>query len=246
VLSACGDDDGGGDTDAFIAEADELCTTESREVNRLFAERGNPQSPEELAALLEERIPLTEQTVTELRELEPPEESSDDFDSFTSSLEERNELLREQQQAASRGDEPTVQRTDAEIRDVDQRTGEVAEEIGFEACAGRLPEEEQEEVRAVLEDVTTTGDPAHCTEDYTETFVEGGGGLEACRKGESDQAAQADSVEIGEISGVSQTSATAEVTFSGGANDGKTLVHFMVYEDGRWKVDGAVEASPGE
>jgi hypothetical protein len=242
-LSACGDDDGGGAED-FIADADEICKTEVQEINRLFAELGNPTGPEELAILLEDRIPISEQAISDLRELEPPEESSDDFESFLSDFEERNELLREQQRAASQADQPAVERTDAEIRDVDRRSVQLAEKIGFEACANKLPEEEQDEVEAVLNDITTTGDPAHCTEDYTENLVESAGSLEDCRRAESDQAAQADSVEIGPIGGVSETSANAEVTFRGGANDGKTLTHFLVFEDGRWKLDGVVEVPP--
>lgn len=237
ALAACGGDDEGSDKEDFIAEADAACIETSEEINELYAEEGLPQSFEEDVDLLAQRLPISEEGTETASTFEPPEDLADDYDEYLAARESFVDLLRQQLEVGESGDEGQFQSFGPRLKEQADTIDAAGEEVGLQACAQVLPEDQAGDVRAVIEDTATTGDPAHCTEDYTENFVESSGGPEECRKGEEDPANQADSVEISDVKGVDETYARGEVVPSGGPADGRTLIVELVFEDDRWKVD---------
>ena len=241
VLAACGDDDGGDSTDDFIAEADAGCVEGAKEINELYAQEGIPQTFEEDVDLLSKRLPISEQGVEDASALEPPEEVADEYDEYLAQRETFVDLLRQQLQAGEAGNEAEYQGFGPQLQEAGDAIDEAGEEVGLEACAQILPEDQVEEVTAVLEEGIKS-DPANCTERYSESFLETIGGLEACREAESDSSNDPDSVEISNVKGVDEVYATAEAVPSGGPNDGKTLFIELVFVDDSWKVDTVTQA----
>jgi hypothetical protein len=175
--------------------------------------------------------------VEEVSAIEAPDELSDQYDEYLAARGAFLDVLHQTQQAGEAGDEAEFQRLNAQLEERSDAIDVAGEKVGLKACAQVLPEDQVADVRAVIEDTATTGDPAHCTEDYTDNFVEASGGPEGCEAGEKDPANQADSVDISEVKGVDEVYARAVVTPSGGPADGQELIVELVFEDGRWKVD---------
>lgn len=244
VLAACGDDDDRSANEEFIAEADAGCVETSRESNELYAKEGLPASFEEDVELLEKRLPISEEGVERASTVEPPEELADDYDEYLAERETFIDLLRQQLQVGQAGDEAAYIEFRGRLEDSSDVIDEAGRWVGLGACAQVLPEEQAEDVRAVIEDTATTGDPAHCTEDYTENYVEAGGGLEQCKSGESEAENQAESVEISDVKGVDEVYAIATAMPTGGSADGQELLVELVFEDGRWKIDAITPLSP--
>jgi hypothetical protein len=238
ALAACGGDGGGSENDDFIAEADAACTDSTREINELYAQEGTPQSFEEAVALGAKRLPISEEAVEKVSAIEAPDDLADDFDEYLAQREQYLDLLRQQQQAGEAGDQASFDQLNAELGETSDAADAAGEQVGLEACALVLPEDQVDEVTAVVEDTATTGDPAHCTEDYTENYVESSGGRAACEEGEQDPNNQLDSIEVTEVKGVDEVYAFVIATATGGPIDGSQEVQIdLVFEDGRWKID---------
>jgi hypothetical protein len=251
LMAACGGDDDGDSTEDFAAEADALCIETAEEVTALFNEEGIPQSFEEDVALLAKRLPIGEELLAEASDLDPPEDIADEYEAYLAELEENVALRNDALDAGEAGDESSYQSYLPRFEAQGDAIDAAAEASGLEACAGILPEDQVADVEAVIQDTATTGDPAHCTEDYTANFVESQGGPEACEQGERDPANQADSVAVTEVKGVDEVTARAEVTITGGPLDGDDAFVELIFEDGRWKVDAlfpavAPDETPGE
>jgi hypothetical protein len=244
LLAACGDDDEGSGSEDFLAEADAACIDGGKRINELYAEEGIPQSFDEDVDLLGKRLPLSEQGVEEASALEPPDDLADEYDEYLAERETFVDLLRQQLEAGEAGNEAQYQSFGPQLDESSDAIDQSAEEVGLEACAQILPEDQVEDVRAVIDDTATTGDPAHCTEDYTENYVEGNGGLERCETGENDPANQAESVEISDVKGLEDVYATASVVPTGGPGDGQELIVELVFEEDRWKIDAIFPVQP--
>jgi hypothetical protein len=241
VLAACGDDDGSS-TDDFVADADAGCVESAKEINELYAAEGLPQSFEEAVALLDKRLPISEEGVQKASELEAPDDVADDYDEYLAQRETFIDLLRQQLQAGKAGDEDKFNGFNAQLDETSDAIDAAGEQVGLEACAQILPDDQVEEVTTVLEEGIKS-DPANCTERYTDTFVEAIGGPDACRESESDSSNDPESVEVSDVKGIDEVYATAEAVPSGGPNDGKTLLVELVFEDDTWKVDSVTPVS---
>jgi hypothetical protein len=100
---------------------------------------------------------------------------------------------------------------------------------------------EEDEVAEVVEEASTSTDPADCTELLTQDFVEqtefqrGAGAVEACEEDAAETAA--DSVDVAEVEVDGDTAtATAAIT-DRGSFGGQTVEISLAREDDQWKLD---------
>jgi hypothetical protein len=130
ALAGCGGD---GDErlsrEEFVEQATAIC---DRAETRL-GELGAPGSIEELEAYAREAQTVTDDTVAELRELEPPEALEDGFESYLARVEEVIGQLGELEEAAGAGNEAEASRIAGAIGD-SAEAEDAARAAGLEAC----------------------------------------------------------------------------------------------------------------
>jgi hypothetical protein len=115
--------------------------------------------------------------------------------------------------------------------------------VALGACDDDGNGQDADEITAAIEFVTTSGDPAACTEAQTQRFVEqvgdettGQAAVKECERNAVDPVAE--TIEVSNIE-VDGESATAEGAITGTLFDGQTIAVALVKEDGQWKLDEA-------
>ena len=73
ALTACGDS--GSSSEDFVAEADEICVEQVRDFQAVEDRLGSSTSLEQEAKMQKELLPIREESLASLEELEAPEES---------------------------------------------------------------------------------------------------------------------------------------------------------------------------
>jgi len=237
---------GGSDTDEFRSDADEICTDAAEQTNEVLNELGVAQSVEDDVAITEALLPIREESLSQLEDLDPPRKLRSDYEDFLSLTEERIANDEAFLEAAAAGDQDAIESLTAEVQELGADRREVGRALGFKACAEKLPKKEEKKVRAVMEETVTEADPAFCTEKYTENFVESVGGLEACETAESDPANAADSIEIESVRGIAKIYAIVVLVPEGGPNDGQAGEFELVYVDGVYKREAIFAAPPAD
>jgi hypothetical protein len=131
LVPACG---GGGDEglsrEEFISRGDAICD----EYDQRTEQVEDPESLDDVERFVEETRTLIRDGVDELKELEPPEELADDYNRWTSQIEENIGLLDDLEAAAAAGDEAQVQEILAEAEQAGAQADRLAGEMGFEEC----------------------------------------------------------------------------------------------------------------
>lgn len=98
----------------------------------------------------------------------------------------------------------------------------------------------------VIETSATSDDPADCealaSRAFLEQtqFIEGGEAIEGCEEDAREEGNDPKSVEVSRVE-VEDSTATADVAFSGGSFDGQTVSVALLEENGDWKLDEVVE-----
>lgn len=248
ALAACGGGDDG-DTEDFVAQADQICAGGTADVVELATEQGVPQSAEEDAAQTEQRVALQRDTTERLQALEAPDDAAADYDDFLSAREGVSANEEQYGELAKQGvplEDPKVQQLDAAYYGLLDEADAAAERVGLQDCARQLPTDVEQQVGSEVEETLETGDPAFCTEKYTESFVqEAYGGLEECEKSES-APGDADPVTIEDVGGVEGVSAFVRFVPERGPEQGNLAQVNLVYEDGTYKRDSIVPIPPEE
>lgn len=126
--ASCG---GGVSREDFVAEADPICAR----VTSAVKEIPEPQSAEEIVPFLEETIPLVEDGLDDLRDVEPPEEDQDTFDEWIDILEQQNDKAEEALAAAQAGDQATFEAAFAELDELNAEGNDLAADLGLDDCA---------------------------------------------------------------------------------------------------------------
>ena len=116
---------------AFVEQATAICSRAEERVGAL----AQPESVEEVEAYAREARAITEEGVSDLRELEPPEELEDGFERYLEQADEVVVLLGELERSAAAGDEAEARRISGRIQD--------AAEAGAAARAAGIPECEE-------------------------------------------------------------------------------------------------------
>jgi hypothetical protein len=132
-----------GAKEAFIEEADALCTDYQAKVAPIKAEleelegEAEPESPENELALgevLGEAIAEAEAELEALRELEPPPGDSATIEKMLATAEEGNALGTEAAGALEEGDTSRFGELAGEVQATNNRAKTIAEGYGFQVC----------------------------------------------------------------------------------------------------------------
>ena len=222
---------------SFRRAADKICTQSMRNGAEYDLEHGPVASLEEDIARTETFVEDNRDILADLEELDPPKKLRAGYEDYLDARQERITLDEEFLEVAATGDEAALQESGPDYEANFERRRETARAIGLTACAFDLSKREAKKVRAIIKETFLQGDPAFCTEKYTEIFVEKVvGGLERCEADEGNPELAYDDVEFRDVFGVDKVAATARITVSGGsAGDGQGLIVEMYYEDGLYK-----------
>ena len=132
--AACGGDDGGGERltqEEFEEQGNAICESHNADMEAAFTEQfgeaeQEPSADEVEAFIDDEIVPLIEDQISELRDLNPPEDIEGDFESL---LDDAEEALEEA--ADTPGEEVLAEDAPDPFEDVNARS----EELGLTACA---------------------------------------------------------------------------------------------------------------
>jgi hypothetical protein len=134
VLVACGGGDGSGDRlseEEFRQQANGICA----DYNERIADLGSPTSPEDIPDYVERGIPVIEEGIARLRELNPPEDLEDDFNTMLDETEKAIPAARKLSEAAAEEDAAAVQEAISEGQEADAESDRLATELGLDECA---------------------------------------------------------------------------------------------------------------
>jgi ABC-type glycerol-3-phosphate transport system substrate-binding protein len=134
VLAACGGGDASSERlseEDFREQANAICT----DYNEQIADLGSPASPEDIPDYVERGIPIIEEGIAKLRELNPPEELADDYDRMLDETEKTIPVARQLSEAAADEDAEAVQEAISLGQEADAESDRIAREMGLESCA---------------------------------------------------------------------------------------------------------------
>jgi hypothetical protein len=149
-IAGCG---GGSDSlsaDDFRSQADAVCADSEREIDALT----DPTSNDQVLAYLRAALPVQQAQLDRLRELDPPEELQDDFDSAVGLLEQQIDAADAAADRIEAGEDPEAVLTEAgpNIESLGDQADERAQALGLTVCG---QDDEDEGTTA-----TTPEDPA--------------------------------------------------------------------------------------
>ncbi len=119
----------------FIARADALCEAADEKTQDLEP----PKSPEALTRFVDEAQAITATLLSDLRELEPPEEDREVIDRMLGKIEEAMSYLPQIKAAADERDLQEVSRLGEELQRAAAEANETAREYGLERCGRAEP-----------------------------------------------------------------------------------------------------------
>ena len=133
LASGCGGDSGGDrlSADEFRQQANAICEKYNEKIKAI----DSPSSPEELDNSVDEVVPVMQQGIDELRGLEPPAESADDYDRMLDETEKAIPAARQLGEAAANNDPAAVQRALKAGQQADDASDEIATDLGLTGCA---------------------------------------------------------------------------------------------------------------
>ncbi len=89
---------------------------------------------------VDQAIPIIEEGVAELRELEPPEDLEADYDRMLAETERSIGVARDLRDAAAGGDQQAVQDALEKGNAADSESDEIARDLGLDECADESDE----------------------------------------------------------------------------------------------------------
>jgi hypothetical protein len=133
----CGGGGGGRLSEAeFREQANAICL----EYDRRIEDLGEPGSLEEVPEFVNQAIPIIEEGLAELRELEPPEELEADYDRMLDETERSVGVAERLRDAAAEGDQQAVQDALEEGNAADSESDRIARDLGLDECADESDE----------------------------------------------------------------------------------------------------------
>jgi hypothetical protein len=239
ALAACGDS--GSSSEDFVAEADEVCIEQVRDFQAVEDRLGSSTSLEQEAKLQKELMPIREESLASLEELEAPEESEKAWKRYLDLRRELRDLRTDQLELLEKGDEEALEPLNEKISDRNDELDEVGREAELLACASVLPKDQAKEAEEVVEEVALTTDPKRvCDELVTQNYLDVGfeGKFEECVKFQKEEADNfAEDLKVKKVDGVADTSASVTITEEGGMYDGEESTWVLRREGGSWKVN---------
>ena len=131
ALAACSDETSKED---FIAAADDVC----RDADAKIQEIGSPRSGDEIFDYVDDAREISQDLVSDLRALDPPEADTEEIGEMIDGLERATDLLEPLAQATIDRDAMELEELQQEITQITDDVSEFAEEYGFEACGAKV------------------------------------------------------------------------------------------------------------
>ena len=240
LFAACGDDDS--DAEAFVADADAICTTLAEDELAAYAAVPGPAlSPE----YLEEVAGLRAEAIADLEALDPPEDSAGGFDEYLATLEQANAVVDDAIDAVADDDLDALLDARAEARELRLEANETGAGIGFVACAGVLSDADAEEITETLELSIDPGAARElCRERATETFIAARfASVADCERAQG-AGTTAETVTVTELQGVEGVSANVLAELGDADGGSAEYEASLAYEDGVWKLNSIAPTEP--
>jgi hypothetical protein len=133
LAAGCGGEDGGDrlTREEFVSRAEAVC----EEYDGRIEELGEPESEDQLGEYTDELVRIVEDGVGELRQLRPPEDLEEEYDSWMATNEEAVDAARELDQAVEDQDAERLAEIGAEVEQKEEEADELARDLGLEGCA---------------------------------------------------------------------------------------------------------------
>lgn len=244
-IAACGDDDnggdGGGENDSadFTAQADAVCVDAAREIADVFlALEAPPLDEKTTVAAYRDILPVQELALVDLQELEPPADLSADYEQYLSLRQQGIDARQEAVDASEQGDSKGFEAAAAEIGRLVEELEKAAEELGLDACANILPEDDVAAVEAVEEEAAAADDPTvFCEIFLPQGLIQFYGSDDPQKCIDDPKSDDPVEVEVQEVTGVDDVVAFTVIEFPElkGGNRGP-FEDTLYYVDGEWKV----------
>jgi hypothetical protein len=135
LAAGCGGDDGGGDPEAFQADANAICADYEEKIAAIPPPQ---EAVDEWAAIAGDVGDLLETGVNELDALEPPGDLGERYDEWLELKRESLSATRDLQEAGAAANQELVSEALARIEQNEGRADELAEELGLDECATSL------------------------------------------------------------------------------------------------------------
>jgi hypothetical protein len=130
-LSGCGGGDGESLTrEEYTRQADAICTKYNEQVRALQ----NPSNIEELADAADKTLPILDDAIGDLQELEPPESDAATAEAWLDQVELLKGDLEEIRDRAEDNDLPGVQAAVPSAQQHNDRSNELATQLGMSVC----------------------------------------------------------------------------------------------------------------
>lgn len=133
ILVACGGDPL--TKEEFITQADAICAAAEEEI----ADLERPTNPDQIDDFVERARELTENTLEQLRELEPPEADAEELERMLDAIQRAVDQLPDLAEAAKTNDTQAIADASREVQEATETSREIASEYGFEKCGGVAP-----------------------------------------------------------------------------------------------------------
>jgi len=247
-IAACGsgDDSGGSSSGAdgdYVAEADAICVEGAREAVDAYVvsldEAG--QEAATIAYVTGLRDARTKELET-LEQLTPPAEDEESFDEYLNLRRSSVDSLGGALDAAEDEDIEAFQSAESAAEQDREEADRLGAELGLGACANELSADSENEISEVVEASATSSDAELVCGLGTSRFTDQFGGLDGCVEAQADSPT-AESVEIGDLRGVDEVNAVAEVELGRRGDQVDTFDVNLTYGDGEWKIETITPAS---
>jgi hypothetical protein len=145
MLAGCGGGGGGGDAlskEEFVAEANRICSEGERKITELvedsqekFQQAKTPEDEQKaIADVLEDTAKQFDPFLDRLRDLNPPEELSADWNTFIDGVEGAFDLVPELADASRDGDRDKLQELNGKFAKIADDTRPFAQTNGLDGC----------------------------------------------------------------------------------------------------------------
>jgi multidrug resistance efflux pump len=129
--SVGGDGDGRLSREEYLSQADAVCAEYDKRLNDL----GRAESVEQLAENADRALPIAQEGVGKLRELQPPENLERPVDEWLERNDRNVDLIEALRDAARAGEETRIQELAAEAAENEAAADRLAGRIGLKDCA---------------------------------------------------------------------------------------------------------------
>lgn len=156
----------------FIAEADAICLRSAQAISETESQYTPNTTKKQSIRIEGETDKLVKERLAALEELEAPADLADDYEGYLDLRRRTLEIFEKRTVALKKNDKGEMGRLDTQIQRLVDRLSEEGREIGFFACANRLPKEAEREVIANLKEYFTEPGERTCRKLATRRLIE--------------------------------------------------------------------------